>query len=365
MKVLITGSEGFIGKNLKYQIPPEWRVFSYHRGTKRSLFELIEESDAIIHLAGTNRGNDEDFIKNNIELSRTICNILASIITSKKRVIFSSSIHYTRGDCYGNTKSHAEDLFTKLANDSNHEVVITRLPNVFGKWCKPNYNSVVATFCNAVANDLDFRIDNPEQIIELVHIDQVVEHLINIVTLEQKSLSYNHLEPRYKISISDLAKTLLSFKTSDLFIDNLGSNFIKLLYATYLSYLPKDKWQKEIIDHEDNRGTFAELFKTKDCGQISFFTSKPGIVRGNHFHHTKNERFVVIHGDAEFRFENILTGEKHHILASSSNLREISTVPGWAHSIKNIGTDTMIVALWANENFDPLKPDTCSYEINE
>ena len=252
-----------------------------------------------------------------------------------------------------------------LEIDTGCPVHVYRLPGVFGKWCKPHYNSVVATFCHNISHDLPIQVNDPSFELSLVYIDDVVEEFVKIiqgVRGDKKELS---VQPEYKIKLGDLAGQIKIFRESreSLITERVGSGLVSKLYSTYLSYLPPEQFAYSIPSYGDERGMFAEMLKTKDSGQFSFFTAKPGVTRGGHYHHSKTEKFLVIQGEARFGFRHVALDKTHEIVTTSKELKIVETVPGWSHDITNIGTEDMIVMLWANEIFDPDNPDTITHKV--
>lgn len=368
MKILVTGSEGFIGKNLineLYKIN-SYEILSFKRNQSLDILQKqIYKADFIIHLAGVNRSVDEDqFNQVNNDLSKYICNVIDKYnkeTNSKKPILFTSSTQAINQNAYGISKLNAEKHFIRIYEDNNNPVYIIRLPNIFGKWCKPNYNSVVATFCSNIANDLPIKINDPNHNLNLVYIDDLINFIFELI--EQKEFKkeiFLDVNPKYNIKLGDLAKKIYSFKESrqNLLIGEVGQGLERCLYATYLSYLKPKKFCYDLKKNSDNRGIFVEFLKTKNSGQFSFFTAHPGVTRGKHYHNTKNEKFLVVQGVAKFCFFNILTSEKTEIIIKSSDMRIVDSIPGWVHDISNIGDDELIVLLWANEIFDPSSPDT-------
>jgi len=368
MEVLVTGSEGFIGKNLLQKLSENknYRVTCFNRSDSfDSLQKLTESADTIIHLAGENRpDNTNDFISGNTELTIKLCSFIEKS-SHKPLVIFTSSIQVESENLYGSTKLDSEKALEDLSNNTGNPVVIYRLPGVFGKWCKPNYNSVVATFCHNIANDLPIEMHNPLTSIRLVYIDDVIQSIMNSIDLVNPGFHWGKVSPEFLITLDDLNKQIEAFKNfrTNLVAEKVGTGITRALYSTYVSYLPYSKFIYDLTNHSDDRGCFVELLKTPDCGQFSFFTAKPGVIRGGHYHHSKTEKFIVIKGDAKFGFKNILTNENHEFFVSGEKPQVIETIPGWAHNIKNIGISDLIVMLWANEIFDPNNPDTIAHEV--
>jgi UDP-2-acetamido-2,6-beta-L-arabino-hexul-4-ose reductase len=236
---------------------------------------------------------------------------------------------------------------------------------VFGKWCKHHYNSVVATFCHNISHDLPIQMNNPDFELSLVYIDDVVEEFVKIIQGAKGDKKELSVQPEYKIKLGDLADQINTFRESrdSLITERVGSGLVRKLYSTYLSYLSPKQFSYSIPSYGDERGMFAEMLKTKDSGQFSFFTAKPGVTRGGHYHHSKTEKFLVIQGEAKFGFRHIISNETHEIVTSVNKLKIVETVPGWSHDITNIGTGEMVVMLWANEIFDPDNPDTIVYKV--
>lgn len=369
MNVLVTGSNGFIAKNLIQFLSekPDINILTYHRNSNANdLEQAVVSADWIVHLAGVNRPlNDQEFIDANISLTQSIADILKQA-NKTTPIILSSSIQAEKDNVYGQSKLGGEQILINLNNNQGNPVYICRLANVFGKWSRPNYNSAVATFCHNVANDLPIQINDPNALIRLVYIDDVVDTFWRMLegsfVAEQQFL----ITPEYQISVGDLADTLHGFKASrnSLIIAPVGTGLIRALYSTYLSFLQPSQFDYTVPMHGDERGVFVEMLKTPDAGQFSYFTAHPGITRGGHYHHTKTEKFLVITGKALFKFKHIITGEYYELETSGEEARIVETVPGWTHDITNIGDKEMVVMLWANEIFDRENPDTYVKLVN-
>ncbi|WP_386693566.1 NAD-dependent epimerase/dehydratase family protein [Lonepinella sp. MS14435] len=364
MKILVTGSNGFIAKNL-IQFLVEKQDVEILKYSKESTIQELEEkvkiADWIVHLAGVNRPqNEQEFIDGNVGLTDKICSILKAHHL-KTPVIISSSIQAERDNAYGQSKLAGEQTLIDLHQTQGNPVYICRLANVFGKWSRPNYNSAVATFCYNVANDLPIEIHDENANIRLVYIDDVVETFWHIIqgTYKPNSQIFG-VEPEYQISVGQLAQTLQDFKNSrkTLITDEVGVGLKRALYSTYLSFLSPKQFDYAVPKYGDQRGVFVEMLKTPTAGQFSYFTAHPGITRGGHYHHTKTEKFLVIKGKALFKFKHLITGEYYQLETTGDEPRIVETVPGWTHDITNIGDDEMVVMLWANEIFDREKPDT-------
>ena len=367
MRVLVTGSNGFIGKNLIIRLNElDIQVLTYTReSSTQNLEGLIKDTDLVVHLAGENRPKDEkDFDVVNTGLTMSICDALRSL-GENTPIILASSTQAEFDNAYGKSKLNAETALKVLEVDTGCSVYVYRLPGVFGKWCKPHYNSVVATFCHNISHDLPIQVNNPDFELNLVYIDDVVEEFVKIIQGAKDDKKELSVQPEYKIKLGDLADQIKIFRESrdSLISERVGGGLIRKLYSTYLSYLSPEQFAYSIPSHGDERGMFAEMLKTKDSGQFSFFTAKPGVMRGGHYHHSKTEKFLVIQGKARFGFRHVVSDETHEIITTSKELKIVETVPGWSHDITNIGTEEIIVMLWANEIFDPDNPDTITHKV--
>jgi len=365
MKVLVTGSNGFIAKNLisRLKLIPEVKILEYKReDTRDILIRKVQEADLIYHLAGANRPEKiSEFQRDNIDLTSEIVDSFKKSNLKKKKIIFSSSTQTFLQNDYGKSKLEAERILNKLSSKENITLVILRLTNVYGKWSRPNYNSVVATFCYNILNDIPIKITEPDKVLSLIYIDDLIDNFlqhINIPIEERGSKSVK----KYSVKLKNLAKKIKSFKNSDV-VQDVGKNFSRTLYSTYISYKRPDEFTSDLTPHTDERGRFLEVIKTHNSGQMSYFSVKPGITRGGHYHHSKSEKFLVVKGKAKFRFKHILSGEECSILVDSKIPKLVETIPGWAHDITNLTKSEMIVLLWSSEIFDPLFPDTYSKEL--
>jgi UDP-2-acetamido-2,6-beta-L-arabino-hexul-4-ose reductase len=362
-KVLITGSNGFIGKNLALRMKEEgkYEILTFARGdSDQHLSNMLLNADLVVHLAGENRPESPDlFALVNTGLTLKISQILTSN-GIRVPIIFVSSAQATKSNAYGQSKLEAENVLKKLSENNGNPVSTFRLPGVFGKWCRPEYNSVVATFCHNIANDLPIHVSNKNAILSLLHIDNVVESMLGAINERRAGFNYISVDNEFQITLGDLANQIRSFKEcrSSLVIGKVGVGLIRALYSTYVSYLPPVDFSYSIPSHHDKRGVFVEMLKTKNSGQFSFFTAKPKTTRGGHYHHSKTEKFLVAKGNARFNFRHILSNETHTIETSGDHPEIVETVPGWAHDISNIGDDDLVVMLWANEIFDRDSPDT-------
>lgn len=363
MNVLITGANGFIGQNLIAHLN-ERADINILRFTRENSLEdlpkLVTQVDCIFHLAGVNRPQSpEQFQTVNADLTQALCDAIRTC-NRQISVVYTSSSQAELDNPYGMSKRGGEQALVELAASGETAVHLFRLPNVFGKWARPNYNSAVATFCHNIARDLPIQINDPEARITLVYIDDVIRHFVAVMDGELAGAPFATVEPQYSIAVGELADQLHRFQDSrrTLITEPVGSGLVRALYSTYLSYLPPERFTYEVPKYGDSRGIFVEMLKTHDSGQFSFFTAHPGITRGGHYHHSKTEKFLVIKGAACFRFRHIVSGEFYELYTEEESPAIVETVPGWTHDITNVGNDELIVMLWANEVFDREYPDT-------
>lgn len=369
MKVLITGADGFIGRNLRQHLAERRDVELVCFTRHQALDELPRAAEGVefaIHLAGVNRPQDpQEFITGNRDLTVAVLRALETANGPAARIPFvlSSSIQAARDTPYGASKRAAEEAVADYAARTGAAGHVFRLPNVFGKWCRPNYNSAVATFCHNVAREIPITVNDPAAEVRLVHVDDVVTRFIGLMDGTDAAVDadgFVTVGPEYTVTVGALARLIEGFHGSraTLLTDRVGSGFLRALHSTYLSYLPPASFSYEVPRHGDARGVFVEMLKTPDCGQFSYFTAHPGITRGGHYHHTKTEKFLVIKGRARFKFRHVQTDETHELVTSGDVAEVVETVPGWTHDITNIGDDELVVMLWANEVFDRERPDT-------
>jgi UDP-2-acetamido-2,6-beta-L-arabino-hexul-4-ose reductase len=370
MKVLITGANGFVGKNLQLQLAErkDVEVVCFTRShSMAQLLSLLHGVDFVFHLAGVNRPDDpQDFTTDNIDLTQALCQALCMVTQStgkKVPIIFTSSTQAGCNNPYGQSKMAAEQVLQAATLSYGISVEIMRLPNVFGKWCKPNYNSVVATYCHNIAFGLPIQVNDPAAPITLVYVDDLIEHFMQLMDGADAAVGldgFATVAPQYTTTVGDLASQIWAFKNSrtSLITERVGTGLVRALYATYVSYLPVESFSYTVPHYTDSRGVFVEMLKTPDCGQFSFFTAQPGITRGGHYHHSKTEKFLVVKGQARFKFRHLQTGQAVELVISGDKSEIVETVPGWTHDITNIGQDEMVVILWANEVFDRDRPDT-------
>ena len=367
MRVLVTGANGFIGKNLLvYLREKEMETISFTREMPvEQLPGYLDGVDFVFHLAGVNRPKDPgEFTAGNKELTEHLCD---AIRASGRQipVIYTSSIQAEIDNPYGASKKAAEQALIALERDTGSPVYIYRLPNVFGKWSRPNYNSAVATFCHNIANDFPIQINDSSATVRLVYIDDVIAEFFRIMVEKPAGVHMPDCSPVYSITVGGLAEQIHAFKSSreSMVTEAVGVGLTRALYSTYLSFLKPEQFSYSLTVHADSRGRFVEMLKSKDSGQFSFFTAHPGITRGGHYHHSKNEKFLVIQGKARFGFRHVVTGETYELFTDGEKSQIVESVPGWSHDITNVGDNEMIVMLWANEVFDRQHPDTIQYKV--
>lgn len=366
MRILVTGSRGFIAKNLILFLSEKMgiEVLKYHRqSSEEELYRMVLMADWIIHLAGVNRPqNEQEFITSNIFLTKKIAQILQNH-GKNTPIILSSSIQveHEQLNVYGKSKFDGEQILYDLNCHQGNPIYICRLANVFGKWSRPNYNSVVATFCHNIIHGLPIDIHDINTVIRLVYIDDVIQTFWRIIQKEYDPINATfYIKPEYHITLGELAEILKGFKSSrqTLLTDKVGTGLKRALYSTYLSFFQPQHFDYIVPKYDDERGVFVEMLKTQNSGQFSYFTVYPGVTRGGHYHHSKSEKFLVIKGKALFKFKHIITDEFYQLETNGNEPRIVETSPGWAHDITNVGDEEMIVILWANEIFDRVKPDT-------
>lgn len=369
MKIGITGSNGFIGKNLLEHIGrvEDVEVITFTRSDPDSKLEkLVSTVDFIFHLAGINRPeNPQEFYEGNQDLTQKIVDLAIKFKRSTP-ILISSSTQADHDNDYGKSKLGSESALWVYSKQSGAPVYIYRLPNVFGKWSRPNYNTVIATWCHNISRDIPLEVNNESHELDLVYIDDVVEHFVRHLDETAKSgVIFPEVSPVYKQSLGSIRDLLVDFKDSrkHLVTAAVGRGFPRALYATYLSFLPTDQFAYELTGYSDERGTFYEFLKTQDSGQFSISTSAPGVTRGNHYHNTKNEKFLVIKGEASIRLRQIHGDDVIEYKVSDKKIEVVEMIPGYTHDISNTGDNEMILLLWANEIFDRDKPDTFYLEI--
>ena len=394
MKILVTGAKGFVGRNLvaalnnikegKDKTRPALvidKVFGYDIDSTAEELELYcKEADFVFNLAGVNRPQtQEEFMQGNFGFASKLLDTLQKY-ENKAPVMLSSSIQATligryAGGEYGKSKKAGEDLFFDYAKKSGTQVCVYRFPNLFGKWCRPNYNSAVATFCNNIANDLPITVNDPSVELELLYIDDLVDEMLDALEGKPHRCDYDGLTPvekkdgkycfapiTHKVTLGEIVELLHSFKAQSetLIIPEIPcGSFAKKLYSTYLSYLPKEKAAFDLKMNVDARGSFTELLKTANCGQVSINISKPSITKGQHWHNTKWEFFIVVAGKGLIQQRKIGTDEVLNFEVSGEKIQAVHMLPGYTHNIINLSsTENLVTVMWANEQFDPKKPDT-------
>ena len=369
MKILVTGAKGFIGKNLIAELRNrEYKdIFEYDKDTNIELFDYYcQEAEFVFHLAGVNRPKEQaEFMAGNFGFTSDLLNTLKKYNNSCP-VMISSSIQAELDNPYGKSKLAGENLLFDYSKETGAKVLVYRFPNVFGKWCKPNYNSAVATFCNNIANELPIQVNDPSILMQLVYIDDVITELINALEDKENRISeFCEVAVVHTITIGEILELLYSFKKSreELSVPNMSDEFTKKLYSTYLSYLPKEKLSYNLKMNVDNRGSFTEFIRTPDRGQVSINISKPGIIKGNHWHHTKNEKFLVVSGNGVIRFRKIDSDEIIEYFVSGDKMEVVDVPTGYTHNIENLGDTDMVTIKWVNEVFDHKTPDTYFLEV--
>ena len=369
MKILVTGSSGFIAKNLIAELRNRGyeKLFLCNRGTTaKELEKYVMECDILVHLAGVNRpGSEEDFYTVNVGFTEKIVKILERM-NRKICMVFSSTIQAGHHKCYEESKQEAEKILQEYARRSGSSLFILRLPNVFGKWCRPNYNSVVATFCYNLSHGLGITVNDPDAKINLVYIDDVVNEIITCMSQKNNVAGeYREIPEKYRTTVGEVAQIISSFKTEreQLEVPHVGKPLVKKLYSTYLSYMELENYCHELKMNIDARGSFTEFLRSQDFGQISINVAKPGVVKGNHWHHTKVEKFLVVKGKASIRFRHMVSGRTMEYMVSGDKMEVVDIPVGYTHNITNIGTEDLVTVMWANEVFDKQRPDTYYEEV--
>lgn len=394
MKILVTGAKGFVGKNLiaslnnirlgldcTRDLPTDLTIYEYDIDSSPELLDIYcRDCDFVYNLAGVNRPqNQEEFMQGNFGFASLLLDVLKKHQNTCP-VMLSSSIQASlegrfAGSEYGRSKKAGEDLFFDYGEETGADVLIYRFPNVFGKWCRPNYNSAVATFCHNIAHGLPIQVNDPSVMLDLVYIDDVVDELL----LALRGLShrdengYCYVPVSHQVSLGEIVELIHSFRNSRELRrvpDMTEGSFEKKLYATYLSYLPEDGFAYPLKMNVDDRGSFTEILRTEDRGQFSVNISKPGITKGNHWHHSKNEKFVVVSGNALIQFRKVgidpQTGENYPVIdyhVSGAKLEVVDIPTGYTHNIINEGETDLVTFMWCSECFDPDHPDTYAEKV--
>lgn len=371
MKVVVTGAGGFVGKNLMIHLAE--RGVAACALVRTSAIGEVEEAlagaDLVFHLAGVNRPISEaEFETCNHGLTGQVCANLAQA-GNRAPLVLASSTQTGLDNPYGRSKRAAEEAALAHGRATGAPVHVFRLTNIFGKWARPNYNSAVATFCHNVARGLPITVKDPATPLKLIYIDDVCAAFLRVLgdptAAHGDRTGFAHAGPVHETTVGAVATTIEGFpeSRSTLISDRVGTGLIRALHATYLSYLEPDQFAYDVPRHADPRGVFVEMLKTPDCGQFSYFTAGPGVTRGQHYHHTKTEKFLVLAGKARFGFRQIVTGETFHLETEGGQGRIVETIPGWTHDITNVGEAEMVVMLWANENFNRSRPDTVAMKV--
>lgn len=381
MKILVTGAKGFIGKNLiatlenirdgkdkTTALSPNITIYACDVDTPaEDLDRFCVDCDFVFNLAGVNRPKEEaEFMQGNFGFASRLLDTLKKY-NNTCPVMLSSSTQAALHNPYGESKKAGEDLFFRYSKETGAKVLVYRFPNVFGKWCRPNYNSAVATFCYNIAHDLPITVNDRSHEMTLVYIDDVVAELVRAACNEEtRDGEFCRVPVEHHATLGEIVDLLYSFKESRKTLavpDMTSDSFSKKLYATYLSYLPEDAFSYPLTEHTDVRGSFTEILRTADCGQFSVNVSKPGITKGNHWHHTKNEKFLVVSGKGVIRFRKIYEDKVYSYYVSGEKLEVVDIPTGYTHSIENLGDTDMVTFMWCNECFDPEHPDTYALDV--
>ena len=381
MKILVTGAKGFIGKNLiatlqnihdgkdkTTALSPDLTIYACDVDTPAAeLNRFCQDCDFVFNLAGVNRPKEEaEFMQGNFGFASDLLDTLKKH-NNTCPVMLSSSTQAALSNPYGESKKAGEDLFFCYAKETGAKVLVYRFPNVFGKWCRPNYNSAVATFCYNLARDLPITVSDRSHEMTLVYIDDVVAELVRASCGEEtRDGAFCRVPVEHHATLGEIVDLLYGFKESRKTLavpDMTNDSFSKKLYSTYLSYLPEDAFSYPLTMHEDARGSFTEILRTGNCGQFSVNISKPGITKGNHWHHTKNEKFLVVQGEAVIRFRKIDEDKVYSYSVSGDKLEVVDIPTGYTHSIENTGEGDLVTFMWCNECFDPARPDTYALDV--
>ena len=381
MNILVTGAKGFVGRNLvsqlhniqsgkakNYGVFSDMQVFEYDVDSDPCELDVYcKRADFVFNLAGVNRPKDQaEFMQGNFGFASALLDTLKKYNNSCP-VMISSSTQAALDNPYGESKRAGENLLFDYARETGARVLVYRFPNVFGKWCRPNYNSAVATFCNNIAHNLPIQVNDPSVMLHLVYVDDVVDELIAALSgNEHREGDYCVVPIVHTVTLGKIVDLLYSFRemSGNLQVPDLGDPFTKKLYSTYLSYFPKDKFSYPIKMNVDSRGSFTEIIRTPDRGQFSVNISKPGITKGQHWHHTKNEKFVVVSGHGLIQLRKIGTDEVLNYEVNGDKIEVVEMIPGYTHNIINLSdTEDLVTFMWCNECFDPARPDTFFEEV--
>ena len=381
MNILVTGAKGFVGRNLvsqlhniqsgkakNYGVFSDMQVFEYDVDSDPCELDVYcKRADFVFNLAGVNRPKDQaEFMQGNFGFASALLDTLKKYNNSCP-VMISSSTQAALDNPYGESKRAGENLLFDYARETGARVLVYRFPNVFGKWCRPNYNSAVATFCNNIAHNLPIQVNDPSVMLHLVYVDDVVDELIAALSgNEHREGDYCVVPIVHTVTLGKIVDLLYSFRemSGNLQVPDLGDPFTKKLYSTYLSYFPKDKFSYPLKMNVDSRGSFTEIIRTPDRGQFSVNISKPGITKGQHWHHTKNEKFVVVSGHGRIQLRKIGTDEVLNYEVNGDKIEVVEMIPGYTHNIINLSdTEDLVTFMWCNECFDPARPDTFFEEV--
>ena len=381
MNILVTGAKGFVGRNLvsqlhniqsgkakNYGVFSDMQVFEYDVDSDPCELDVYcKRADFVFNLAGVNRPKDQaEFMQGNFGFASALLDTLKKYNNSCP-VMISSSTQAALDNPYGESKRAGENLLFDYARETGARVLVYRFPNVFGKWCRPNYNSAVATFCNNIAHNLPIQVNDPSVMLHLVYVDDVVDELIAALSgNEHREGDYCVVPIVHTVTLGKIVDLLYSFRemSGNLQVPDLGDPFTKKLYSTYLSYFPKDKFSYPLKMNVDSRGSFTEIIRTPDRGQFSVNISKPGITKGQHWHHTKNEKFVVVSGHGLIQLRKIGTDEVLNYEVNGDKIEVVEMIPGYTHNIINLSdTEVLVTFMWCNECFDPARPDTFFEEV--
>lgn len=381
MNILVTGANGFVGKNLcatlnaikegadqSFAISSKLNLFEYDVDSDPALLdEYCAKADFVFNLAGVNRPKEqEEFMAGNFGFASTLLAMLKKH-SNKCPVVLSSSTQAALENPYGQSKKAGEDLFFQYSKETGAKVLVYRFPNVFGKWCRPNYNSAVATFCYNIAHDLPIRINDGSVMMKLVYIDDVVTELIHALEGKPSACAggFCAVPVEHTIKLGEIADLIVSFRASreSRSVPDMSDAFSQKLYATYLSYLPEDQFSYPLSMNADARGSFTEIIRTPERGQFSVNISKPGITKGNHWHHSKNEKFLVVSGRGVIRFRKVGEEKVLEYFVSGDKMEVVDIPTGYTHNIENLGDTDMVTFMWASECFNPEKPDTYFLEV--
>ena len=381
MNILVTGAKGFVGRNLvsqlhniqsgkakNYGVFSDMQVFEYDVDSDPCELDVYcKRADFVFNLAGVNRPKDQaEFMQGDFGFASALLDTLKKYNNSCP-VMISSSTQAALDNPYGESKRAGENLLFDYARETGARVLVYRFPNVFGKWCRPNYNSAVATFCNNIAHNLPIQVNDPSVMLHLVYVDDVVDELIAALSgNEHREGDYCVVPIVHTVTLGKIVDLLYSFRemSGNLQVPDLGDPFTKKLYSTYLSYFPKDKFSYPLKMNVDSRGSFTEIIRTPDRGQFSVNISKPGITKGQHWHHTKNEKFVVVSGHGLIQLRKIGTDEVLNYEVNGDKIEVVEMIPGYTHNIINLSdTEDLVTFMWCNECFDPARPDTFFEEV--